>query len=173
MKRYIDVYSASSVIGFSSEDLLHISNAYVQAEQNWANSTKNLLLHRNERSHTLLPALTRQIDFYFSFLSNVSELARSKWTEFNLKLMGIGLGTMLISLFIIFLAIQRVNNLYTTSLLSPGGSGISFELIFAFFVVAIRACSFLSNSFICKFSDWLAFSWFEKCFSSFPDIPFF
>lgn len=148
VKRYIDVYSASSVIGFSSEDLLHISNAYVQAEQNWANSTKNLLLHRNERSHTLLPALTRQIDFYFSFLSNVSELARSKWTEFNLKLMGIGLGTMLISLFIIFLAIQRVNNLYTTSLLSPGGSGISFELIFAFFVVAIRACSFLSNSFI-------------------------
>ncbi|KAF9685252.1 hypothetical protein SADUNF_Sadunf03G0035400 [Salix dunnii] len=120
VKRYIDVYSASSVIGFSSEDLLHISNVYVQAEQNWANTTKNLLLHRNERSHTLLPAFTRQIDFYFSFLSNVSELARSKWTEFNLKLMGIGLGTMLISLFIIFPAIQRVNNLYTTSLFSPG-----------------------------------------------------
>ena len=105
VKRYIDVYSSSSVIGYSSEDLLHISNLYVEAEQNWAHTTKNLLLHRNEKSHTLLPAFTRQIDFYFRFLSNVSELARSKWTEFNLKLMGIGLGTMLISLFIIFPAI--------------------------------------------------------------------
>ncbi|CAK7356607.1 unnamed protein product [Dovyalis caffra] len=148
VKRYIDVYSTSSVIGFSSEDLLHISNVYVQAEQNWAHTTKNLLLYRNESCHTLLPALTRQIDSYFSFLSNVSELARAKWTEFNMKLMGIGLGAMFISLFIIFLAIQRINNLHMTSLLSPGGSRISFELIFAFFVVAIRACSFLSNSYI-------------------------
>jgi phosphatidylinositol glycan class O len=98
--------------------------------------------------------------------------AHSKWTEFNLKLMGIGLGTMLISLFIIFLAMQRVNNLYMTSLLSPGGSGISFELIFAFFVVAIRACSFLSNSYICKFPS-LAFHGLKIAFPPFADIQFF
>lgn len=151
MKRYIDVYSASSVIGFSSEDLQQISNLYDQAEQSWANTTKNLLLCRNESCHSLLPGLTRQIDSYFSFLSNVSELAHSKWTEFNLNLMGIGLGTMLMSLFLIFRAIQWVHAPYKSLLLSPEDSGISFEFIFAFFVVAIRACSFLSNSYICKF----------------------
>lgn len=150
MKRYIDVYSASSVIGFSSEDMLHISDVYVQADENWTH-IKNSLLYKNDSCRSLLPALTRQIGAYFNFLSNVSELARSKWTEFNLKMMGIGLGIMLISLFVIFLAIQRVNKPQVAFLPSYGDSGISFELIFAFFIVAIRSGSFLSNSYICKF----------------------
>ncbi|XP_050208690.1 uncharacterized protein LOC126659389 isoform X2 [Mercurialis annua] len=145
VKRYIDVYSASSMIGFSSEDLLHLSNMYNLAEENWSNM-KDLLSYKNESCHSILPGLTRQIDAYFDFLSNVSELARSKWTEFNLKMMGIGLGVMLMSLLIMFLAIQPSNKPYAVFLPSPGDLKISS--VFAFFIVAIRACSLFSNSFI-------------------------
>ncbi|KAG8644427.1 hypothetical protein MANES_11G127500v8 [Manihot esculenta] len=147
VKRYIDVYSASSMIGFSSEDLLHISDIYNQAEGNWSN-TKNFLLYENEQGHSLLPALRRQIDAYSNFLSNVSELARSKWTEFNLRMMGIGLAIMLMSVFIIFLAIWQSNRPQIAFPLPSGDSRISFDVIFAFFIVAIRACSLFSNSYI-------------------------
>ncbi|KDP43914.1 hypothetical protein JCGZ_20924 [Jatropha curcas] len=146
VKRYIDVYSASSMIGFSSDDLLHISDVYNRAEEKWS-STKEALLYKNESCHPLLPGLSSQIDVYFKFLSNVSELARSKWTEFNLKMMGTGLVIMLISLFIIFLAIQ-LENMPHIFHSSSGDSRISFDLIFATFIVAIRACSLFSNSYI-------------------------
>eukprot|EP00257_Ricinus_communis_P021963 XP_015581561.1 GPI ethanolamine phosphate transferase 3 isoform X1 [Ricinus communis] len=147
VKRYIDVYSASSMIGFSSEDLLHISDVYNQAEENWLH-IKDLLSYKNESCHSLLPDLLRQIDTYFNFLSNVSELARSKWTEFNLKMMGIGLGIMLMSLLVMFLAIQQANRPYAVFRPTPGNSMISFDLVFAFFIVAIRAGSLFSNSYI-------------------------
>ncbi|KAJ4833712.1 hypothetical protein Tsubulata_038620 [Turnera subulata] len=148
VKRYIDVYSASSVIGFSFEDLLHVSDKYFQAEESWKHTTKNSLLHREGSYHSMLPSVTRQIDAFVNFLSYVSELARSKWTEFNLKMMGIGIGTMLLSIFIILFAIRRVNRPHGTFLPFGGDSGISFEVMSAFLVVAIRACSFLSNSYI-------------------------
>ncbi|XP_022749404.1 GPI ethanolamine phosphate transferase 3 isoform X2 [Durio zibethinus] len=147
VKRYIDVYSALSVIGFSSEDIFHISDLYAKAEENWL-YTKNLLLYKNESYNASLPDLKRQIVAYFNFLSYVAELARSKWTEFNLKMMGTGIGIMLLSLYIHFLAIKKVNKSYGVSLLSSKGSGISFGLMFASFIVVIRACSLLSNSFI-------------------------
>lgn len=151
VKRYIDIYSASSVIGFSHEDLLHIGNIYAKAEERWSQTTKKLLSHKKESCTELLPALKRQVEEYSTFLASVAELARSKWTEFNLKLMGTGLGIMLISLIIHFLAIKKVKEQYGFSFTSSGDSGISFGLIFACFVGVIRACSFLSNSFICKF----------------------
>ncbi|KAF2321987.1 hypothetical protein GH714_005233 [Hevea brasiliensis] len=147
VKRYIDVYSASSMIGFSSEDLLLISDIYYQAEEKWSH-TKKSLFYKNESGHSLLPVLKRQIGAYFNFLSNVSALARSKWTEFNLRMMGIGLVIMLISLLIIFLAIWQANRPHTVFLLPSGDNRISFDLIFAFFIVAIRACSLFSNSYI-------------------------
>lgn len=168
VKRYIDVYSASSMIGFSSEDLLHISDIYNQAEGNWSN-TKNFLLYKNEPGHSLLPALRRQIDAYSNFLSNVSELARSKWTEFNLRMMGIGLAIMLMSLFIIFLAIWQSNRPQIAFPLPSGDSRISFDVIFAFFIVAIRACSLFSNSYICKFWPLMLPRYFPF-FLSFPLI---
>jgi phosphatidylinositol glycan class O len=158
VKRYVDVYSASSVIGFSHEDLLQIADIYAQAEENWTHKMK-LLLHKNEcDDDSLLPALNRQIDLYVNFLTSVAELARSKWTEFNLKMMGIGFGIMLISLLIHIVAIKRVNKQYGASFTSCGDSGISLGLICACFAVVIRAGSFLSNSYICKLavSD---FSW--------------
>lgn len=148
VKRYIDVYSASSVIGFSDEDLSHIANIYAQAEDSWLHTTKKLLLNENECSQSLSSALKRQMDLYFNFLASVAELARSKWTEFNLKMMGIGFGIMLISLIFHFLAIKRVNKQCDVSFTSCGDSGISFGPVFACFVVAIRASSFLSNSYI-------------------------
>uniref|UniRef100_A0A5B7CAE8 Putative GPI ethanolamine phosphate transferase 3 n=1 Tax=Davidia involucrata TaxID=16924 RepID=A0A5B7CAE8_DAVIN len=148
VKRYIDVYSTSSVIGFSNEDILHVSDIYTQAEENWSHTMKELVLHENESYHISLPTLKRQIDAYFRFLASVAELARSKWTEFNLKMMGIGFGIMLTSLFIHFLAIKRVDKLFGVSVPSCCNSGISFWLIFSYIVVALRACSFLSNSYI-------------------------
>ncbi|BFG15919.1 hypothetical protein CerSpe_021930 [Prunus speciosa] len=148
VKRYIDIYSASSVIGFSNEDLLHIASMYAKAEEKWSHTTQKLLLHKKESHNELLPALRRQIDLYSEFLASVAELARSKWTEFNLKMMGTGLGIMLISLLIHFLAIKKVKEQYGFSFTSSGDSGISFGLILSCFMVVIRACSFLSNSFI-------------------------
>ncbi|KAJ8769948.1 hypothetical protein K2173_009030 [Erythroxylum novogranatense] len=148
VKRYIDAYSASSVIGFSSEDLLHISDLYDKAQDNWLQTAKNLLIHQNKSYDSPIHVLTKQIDTYFNFLTNVSDLARSKWTEFNLRMMGVGLGIMLASLFLMFLASQEVNKAGVTFFSLHGDSRISFESVFAFIIVAIRACSLLSNSYI-------------------------
>lgn len=148
VKRYIDIYSSSSVIGFSSEDLSQISHLYAQAEKNWSHSIKNLLLHKNEDRNASLPALKRQIDAYYNFLSSVIELARLKWTEFDLKMMATGFGIMIISLYIHFRAIKRVNKAYGIPLCGSGDTEVSFEQIFSYIVLVIRACSFLSNSYI-------------------------
>ncbi|KAK9288254.1 hypothetical protein L1049_016704 [Liquidambar formosana] len=148
VKRYIDVYSTSSVIGFSSEDLLHVAEMYTKAEDIWSHSVRKLLLYKNESCYRSLPAIEKQIDAYYNFLASVAELARSKWTEFNLKMMGVGFSIMLASLFIHFLAIKKVNKLHGISFPSPGVSEISLGFIVALFVVAIRAFSFLSNSYI-------------------------
>nr|XP_028951731.1 GPI ethanolamine phosphate transferase 3 isoform X1 [Malus domestica] len=148
VKRYIDIYSASAVIGFSHEDLLHIAGMYAKAEEKWSHATKKLLSREKEGQNELLPALKRQIDLYSDFLASVAELARSKWTEFNLKMMGAGLGIMLMSLLMHFIAIKKVKEQYGFSFTSSGDSGISFGLVFSCFMVVMRACSFLSNSFI-------------------------
>ncbi|KAH1121313.1 hypothetical protein J1N35_004473 [Gossypium stocksii] len=149
VKRYIDVYSASSVIGFSSEDLFRISDLYSKADENWS-YTKNLSSYKNGSSNTSLPLLKRQIVAYSNFLSYVAELARSKWTEFNLKMMGTGIGIMLLSLYCHTLAIKKLNKSYGVSLLSSRDSGVSFGLMLTFFMVLIRAGSLLSNSYILK-----------------------
>lgn len=150
MKRYIDVYSASSVIGFSHEDLLHVADLYSQAAKNWSCTTKNLLVNKNESCSTVLPALKKQIDMYSNFLSSVAELARSKWTEFNLKTMTIGFGVMLFSSTIHIIAILKIKKRSDISFSLPGSLGLSYGLFLACFMVVIRASSFLSNSYICE-----------------------
>ncbi|KAM7264085.1 hypothetical protein ACFE04_001768 [Oxalis oulophora] len=142
VKRYIDVYSASSVIGFSSDDLSHISNLQSRAEEKWSHTTKNLLINQKENCSASLPLIKSQIHAYSDFLSSVVDLARSKWTEFNLWMMATGLGLMTISLFLHLLAIKRLGKGFDQNL------GISFGSIFAFFIVVVRAGSFLSNSYI-------------------------
>ena len=134
MKRYIDVYTASSVIGFSTDDLKHVEEMYAQAV-NWSNSFHD---------GASFDALKKQIDLYSNFLASVAELARTKFTEFNLRMMGFGFGILVISIFIHLLLIKRTDHIYS------GTSAVSFGLIFSSTIVAARACSFLSNSYICK-----------------------
>ncbi|KAK2977330.1 hypothetical protein RJ640_004073 [Escallonia rubra] len=148
VKKYIDVYSASSVIGFSNEDLLHVAKLYAQAEENWLHTLNDLAQCKSGSSYASLGSLKRQIVLYSDFLASVAELARTKWTEFNLKRMGIGFGIMLASMFFHLLAILRVDKLCMVSFTSLSSSRISFGLIFSCIIVAIRAVSFLSNSFI-------------------------
>lgn len=138
VKKYIDVYTASSLVGFSSDDLKHVEEIYSQA-LNWSSSCT-----------TSFDALNKQIDLYSYFLARVAELARSKFTEFNLKMMGIGFGILLTSIFIHLLVIKRVDEIYKADIPSPEISMVSFGLIVSCILVAARACSFLSNSYICK-----------------------
>ncbi|KAK7388107.1 hypothetical protein VNO78_22912 [Psophocarpus tetragonolobus] len=148
VKRYVDAYSASSAVGFSHDDLSRIAGVYTQAENHWSHSTKKLLLDRQNDSDILVPALKRQIDAYFKFLTIVSELARSKWTEFDLNMMGTGIGIMLISLIFQVFTILRANKKHAVMLSSSEDSWIITGSIFTIFLLGIRACSFLSNSYI-------------------------
>ncbi|CAM8935127.1 unnamed protein product [Rhodiola kirilowii] len=146
VKRYIDVYSAASVDGFSSEDMMHIADDYAQAQRRWSQTVKILQSHKNKSCHISLPTLQGQIDAYSRFLDGVAELARSKWTEFNMKMMGVGLGAMLSSLIFHFMCIEKISSHSEFSL--GGASKISLGIVFSFFTVLIRGGSFLSNSYI-------------------------
>ncbi|KAK7363376.1 hypothetical protein VNO77_05517 [Canavalia gladiata] len=145
VKRYVDAYSTSSAVGFSNDDLSQLASVYAQAENHWSHS-KKLLLDRQSGSDTLVPTLKRQIDAYINFLTTVAELARSKWTEFDLNMMGAGIGIMLISLIFQFFTILRANKQHGVT--SYEYSGIITASAFTFFLLGIRACSFLSNSYI-------------------------
>lgn len=151
MKKYIDVYSASSVIGFSKEDLLQVAEMYTQAEKSNFDRVNDSVQYKVESCHSSVTDLKRQIDLYDKFLASVAELARTKWTEFNLEIMAIGFGFMLTSIVIHFLVIKRLENLQQASHIFDGSSRMSLNAIFASLFVAIRACSVLSNSYICKF----------------------
>lgn len=150
MKRYVDAYSASSAVGFSRDDLSRIANIYAEAENNWSHSTKKLLLDRQNDSNTSVSALKKQIDAYFKFLTAVTELARSKWTEFDLNMMGIGIGIMLISLIFQVFTVLRTTKEHDGTFSSHGDSWIVNASILTIFLLGIRAFSFLSNSYICK-----------------------
>ncbi|XP_028773569.1 GPI ethanolamine phosphate transferase 3-like [Neltuma alba] len=148
VKRYIDVYSASSAVGFSSDDLSRIASTYAQAESHWLHSTKKLLSGSKNGSDTILPTLQKQIDAYFNFLATVAELARLKWTEFDLKLMISGILIMLLSIIFQILSILRGNKQLGIFMPLSGASGIFSISTLAYVLLAIRACSFLSNSYI-------------------------
>lgn len=150
MKRYVDAYSASSAVGFSHDEFSRIASIYAQAENHWSHSTKKILLDRQNNSDTSVSALKKQIDEYFKFLTAVTELARSKWTEFDLNMMGIGIGIMLISLIFQVFTVLRTTKEHDVTLSSSGGSWIVNGSILTIFLLAIRAFSFLSNSYIRK-----------------------
>ncbi|GAB4825654.1 hypothetical protein Ancab_008528 [Ancistrocladus abbreviatus] len=148
VKRYIDVYSASSVIGFPSEDLLALADIYSMAQKNWSHLVKDSLSGEKGSYDLSLPQFERQADAYLKFIGGVIELARAKWTEFDLKLMVVGLSVNIISLLIQFIAIKRLNKFCWFSSPSAPHAEASVGFIVALFVVVIRACSFLSNSYI-------------------------
>ncbi|CAO2819154.1 unnamed protein product [Amaranthus hypochondriacus] len=147
VKRYIDMYSASSVIGFPFEDLLHVEDLYSLAQENWLHVVKGSLSYMNESSASSIPALKRQIDMYVQFLDSVIGLARSKWTEFNLKLMVVGLSIIFLSFIVQVVAIKRMDKFYASPL-SANFPQASVALFFSILAVIVRACSFLSNSYI-------------------------
>ncbi|PIN13319.1 Glycosylphosphatidylinositol anchor synthesis protein [Handroanthus impetiginosus] len=147
VKKYIDVYSSLSLIGFSEKDLLHVSDLYSEAQELWSNTSKNISLDKSERAFASLPLVKRQLDAYSMFLESVAALARSNWTEFNLKMMGVGFCIMLSSLCLHVFLIKRLDKLCGLHSCS-GYSRELFGVHFACIVVLIRACSFLSNSFI-------------------------
>ncbi|KAK4801660.1 hypothetical protein SAY86_022147 [Trapa natans] len=93
-------------------------------------------------------SLRSQINAYSNFLNSVVELARSKWTEFNLPMMFGGLGIMFISLFAHIFAIKWLSKACGISFGPSGNSEISLGLVFAFFMVMIRIGSLFSNSYI-------------------------
>lgn len=115
---------------------------------NWSDSLQDM---------ASFAALKKQIDLYSNFLASVAELARTKFTEFNLKMMGIGFGILLTSILIHLLVIKRVDSIYIANFPFHKTSTFSFGLIVSCTIVAARACSFLSNSYICKCWLWNSF----------------
>ncbi|XP_038977251.1 GPI ethanolamine phosphate transferase 3-like isoform X1 [Phoenix dactylifera] len=152
VKRYIDLYSATSVIGLPSEDLHHVAELYAQAQTSSSNTKKSTCLSENgisnETQDSSASVLQLQIDAYSNFLENVAKLARSAWTEFDLILMAIGICFMLVSLSIHLFAIGRVNIVCGSFYAVSGICAYPFSLFTAFLLVVIRAASFLSNSYI-------------------------
>ncbi|PKA63040.1 hypothetical protein AXF42_Ash007836 [Apostasia shenzhenica] len=152
VKRYIDLYSATSVIGLPTEDLHRMTGLYAEAQGSWYDITKMTYSSENCSRTTVkdsaVSVLWKQIEAYSRFLKSVAELARSTWTEFNLVLMFFGLCLMLASLCIQLFLIRRVSKCLKPSSLFPGNPNIPVSTITFFLLVAIRAFSFLSNSFI-------------------------
>ncbi|TXG69863.1 hypothetical protein EZV62_004798 [Acer yangbiense] len=134
MQNYCNVLCINSWQLFDLSDSLLADYFFLTAEEIGSCSFKNSLLY-NESSNSPLPALRRQIDAYFNFLLSVAELARSKWTEFNLQMMAVGLGIIFFSLLIHFLAIKRISNPYRISLFPFGDSE---AIIFLLLITILR-----------------------------------
>ncbi|KAG2587680.1 hypothetical protein PVAP13_5NG163400 [Panicum virgatum] len=152
VKRYIDQYSAASVIGFPSEDLQYITNLYSRAQANWSASLRFTCSSETGSQEKLKEGkgsvLLQQIDAYTDFLQNFAKLARSAWTEFDLWSMAIGLLLMILSVIIQAYTLVKLNTICQPSDQKSASSIIIRKLVFAFALVAIRAASFLSNSYI-------------------------
>ena len=145
VKKYIDVYSSLSLIGFSDKDLLHVSELYSRAQELWSITSRNI-----SGAFVSLPIVRRQLDAYSMFLESVAALARSNWTEFNLKIMGIGFCMMLSSLYLNVFLIRRLDKLCGLQSFFSGYLKNILGVNLACIVILIRAWSFLSNSFIRK-----------------------
>ncbi|RCV24132.1 hypothetical protein SETIT_5G060000v2 [Setaria italica] len=151
VKRYIDQYSATSVIGFPSEDLQHIMNLYSRAQANWSASLRTTCSSdtgSQEKSEGEGSVLPQQIDAYTDFLQTFAKLARSAWTEFDLWSMSMGLLLMILTVIIQSCTLVKLNTICQPSDQKRAGSSIIPKLSFAFALVVIRAASFLSNSYI-------------------------
>nr|GME03260.1 GPI ethanolamine phosphate transferase 3 [Ipomoea batatas] len=138
---YIDVYSASSLIGFSDKDLSHIDDLYDLAQNMWSHTKDALVQCGNGNCSTSLPSLKEQINAYSNILASITTLARSKWTEFNLKMMGAGFAIMLLSLLLHIIIITKLDKQCGLHFPYCGNFRISFEVTFAYITVLIRAFS--------------------------------
>ncbi|KAK1317121.1 hypothetical protein QJS10_CPA05g00052 [Acorus calamus] len=150
VKRYIDLYSATSVIGFSKEDMLHLADVYGRIHSSWSNAINAMSLEEDgipeEIHNNSVYVLQQKIDASSNFLAYIAEIARLKWTEFDLKLMGAGLCMFFVSLLVHFLFIIRVVRLCKFSCTSIWN--FRWSCMVSSLLVATRASSFLSNSYI-------------------------
>lgn len=125
--------------------MLHVAELYSEAQELWSISSRNF-----SGTSVPLPLVKRQLDAYSKFLGSVAALARSNWTEFNLKMMGIGFCVMLSSLYLHVYLIRRLDKLCGLhSFLSDYFKNFLAANL-GYVVILIRASSFLSNSFIRK-----------------------
>lgn len=127
-----------------------MSELYTKAQESWSSSIITANTFNNDASSNVLPILRNQINVYSHFLEKVAELARSKWTEFDLTFMGIGLGVLFISLFLHIVAIMKVHRLFKSPCSHINNSWTLSRVLIPLLLVGIRANSFLSNSYICK-----------------------
>jgi GPI ethanolamine phosphate transferase 3 subunit O len=127
-------------MGFPTDDLRHITDLYNKAQSIWSGSTNSTCVSEND-----------SIDGFSNFLLSFAALARSAWTEFDLELMGVGLGIIIISIICHLLMFRRVNNLSNAYDNKTLKSSSHYQIYVAFLLVAVRAVSFLSNSYICEF----------------------
>lgn len=151
VKRYIDQYSATSVIGFPSEDLQHMMDLYSRAQKNRSASlttTCSSETGSQEKLEGKSSVLQQQIEAYTDFLQSFAKLARFAWTEFDLWSMGAGLLLMILSVIIQACTLVNLNTACQPKDQKNASSSIISKLFFAFALVAIRAASFLSNSYI-------------------------
>jgi phosphatidylinositol glycan class O len=128
---------------------------YSKAQANWSEVLKSTcpseIARGEEFEENTSSALQLQIDAYSSFLESFAKLARSAWTEFNLWLMGIGLLLMILSVITQAYTLVKLNSVCQPSNQKSAGARVIPKLSFAFTLVAIRAVSLLSNSYICEF----------------------
>uniref|UniRef100_A0A0A9CJV6 Uncharacterized protein n=1 Tax=Arundo donax TaxID=35708 RepID=A0A0A9CJV6_ARUDO len=148
VNRYIGRYSATSVIGFPSEDLQHVGDLYSKAQANWSSSLRATCSSETgsqEEFEGKGLVLQWQIDVYTDFLQSFAKLARSAWTEFDLWLMGIGLLIMILSVITRACLLVKLNMICQPSHHNSASSSVVPKFSLAFILVGIRAASFLSN----------------------------
>ncbi|KAK3160010.1 hypothetical protein QOZ80_1BG0054120 [Eleusine coracana subsp. coracana] len=153
VKRYVDVYSATSVIGFPSEVLQQVTDLYSKAQTNWSDLLSATCYSETDRQEEFnkegeSSVLQRQIDAYTNFLQSFAKFARNAWTEFDLWFMGIGLSLMVVSVITQACTLVKLNTVYQSSDQKCSSSRVLAQFSFAFILVTIRATSFLSNSYI-------------------------
>lgn len=127
-------------MGFPTDDLCRITDLYNKAQSSWSGSKNSPCMPENG-----------SIDRFSNFLLSFTTLARSAWTEFDLKLMGAGLGIIIVSIICHILMFRRVHSLSNAYDNKTLKSRDLFRIYVAFLLVAVRAVSFLSNSYICEF----------------------
>lgn len=138
-------------MGFPTDDLRHITDLYNKAQSSWSGSKNSPCMPENGT-----------INGFSNFLLSFASLARSAWTEFDLKLMGVGLGIIIISIIchiLVFVRVHSQSNVYGNK---TEKSSDHLQISVAFFLVAVRAVSFLSNSYICEFCTLPYYDLFQK-----------
>lgn len=115
VKRYIDLYSKSSIIGFSPEDLVQLEDIYAQSQATFSSVREEQSSSEdcfdNGKCEMKISILQRQIDAYYKYLEATAELARSKWTQFGLKTMIFGLVLLILSVAVHLTALSSVGKI--------------------------------------------------------------